>query len=94
MCSPATCPTCKKATYSGCGNHVEAVLGHVPADQRCACPPRPRGGWFRFDRSSASVLAKLLSAIAVYATGGLKALEIRGTREDRLLLAQMKGGGS
>jgi hypothetical protein len=51
-----------------------------------------RGGWFRFDRSSASVLAKLLSAIAVYATGGLKALESRGTREDRLLLAQMKGG--
>ncbi|WP_223479308.1 VWA domain-containing protein [Oricola indica] len=52
-----------------------------------------RGGWFRFDRSAASVLSKLLSAIAVYATGGLKALESRGSREDRLLLAQMSGDG-
>lgn len=51
-----------------------------------------RGGWFRFDRSSASVLAKLLSSIAVYAAGGLKALENRGTREDQLLIAQMSGG--
>jgi len=51
-----------------------------------------RGGWFRFDRSSASVLAKLLSSIAVYAAGGLKALENRGTHEDRLLIAQMSGG--
>ncbi|GAB4354399.1 MAG: hypothetical protein Kow0026_12990 [Oricola sp.] len=53
-----------------------------------------RGGWFRFDRSSASVLARLLSSIAVYAAGGLKALENRGTREDRLLIAQMSGGKS
>lgn len=52
-----------------------------------------KGGWFRFDRSSASVLARLLSAIAVYATGGLKALEARGSREDQLLLAQMSGNG-
>ena len=51
-----------------------------------------RGGWFRFDRSSASVLARLLSSIAVYAAGGLKALENRGTREDQLLIAQMSGG--
>lgn len=51
-----------------------------------------KGGWFRFDRSSASVLSRLLSAIAVYATGGLKALESRGLREDRLLLEQMGGG--
>lgn len=52
-----------------------------------------RGGWFRFDRSSASVLARLLKAIAVYATGGLKALENRGTPEDRLLIAQISGKG-
>jgi hypothetical protein len=51
-----------------------------------------KGGWFRFDRSSASVLSRLLSAIAVYATGGLKALESRGSREDRLLLAQISRG--
>lgn len=52
-----------------------------------------RGGWFRFDRSSASVLARLLKSIAVYAAGGLKALEARGTREDRLLIEQMSGSG-
>ena len=37
MCVPATCRSCGKATYSGCGQHVEAVLGHVPADQVCSC---------------------------------------------------------
>ena len=53
-----------------------------------------KGGWFRFDRNSASVLSRLLSAIAVYATGGLQALESRASREDRLLLAQMSGSGN
>lgn len=52
-----------------------------------------KGGWFRFDRSSANVLSRLLSSIAVYAAGGLKALQSRGSREDRLLIAQMSGGG-
>ncbi|MEP9398422.1 VWA domain-containing protein [Mesorhizobium sp. KR2-14] len=51
------------------------------------------GAWFRFDRTSAANLAKLLSAIAVYATGGLKALEARGSSEDRLLLSQLRAGG-
>ena len=37
MCSPAVCRACGKATYSGCGMHVEQVLGHVPAEQRCSC---------------------------------------------------------
>jgi hypothetical protein len=48
MCSPAICPTCKKATYTGCGRHVDQILGHLPAEQRCACPPKPRRGWFGF----------------------------------------------
>jgi hypothetical protein len=52
-----------------------------------------KGAWFRFDRNSAATLAKLLSSIAVYATGGFAALESRGTAEDRLLLGHMKGGG-
>ena len=51
-----------------------------------------RGAFFRFDRSSASTLASLLSAVAVYATGGLKALENRGRSEDRLLIENMRGG--
>jgi hypothetical protein len=46
------CPTCKKATYRGCGQHVEQVLAGVPASQRCGCAPAPRAGaawrrWFR-----------------------------------------------
>ena len=33
MCRPATCKECGKATYVGCGAHVEQVLGGVaPAD--------------------------------------------------------------
>lgn len=49
MCSPATCRTCGKATYTGCGQHVDAVLGGVPASQRCSCAQadsRPAGGFF------------------------------------------------
>ena len=52
-----------------------------------------RGAWFRFDRSSASTLAKLLAAVAVFATGGMPALEARDRPEDRLLLQHLKGGG-
>jgi hypothetical protein len=37
MCTRVTCPECKKPTYSGCGRHVEAVLGDVPKAQRCRC---------------------------------------------------------
>lgn len=53
-----------------------------------------KGAWFRFDRGSAATLAKLLSAVAVYATGGLKALESRGRPEDRLMIEHMRGRGS
>lgn len=49
-----------------------------------------KGAWFRFDRNAASALARLLSSIAVFATGGLTALQRRGTREDRLLLSHMQ----
>lgn len=51
------------------------------------------GAWFRFDRDSAATLAQLLSSIAVYATGGLKALEARGRPEDRLMLSHMRRDG-
>ncbi|MDQ2704349.1 MAG: VWA domain-containing protein [Pseudomonadota bacterium] len=51
-----------------------------------------KGAWFRFDRSSAATLARLLSAVAVFATGGLKALETRGRPEDRLMIESMRGG--
>jgi hypothetical protein len=38
MCSPARCRKCGKATYKGCGQHVEQVLAGVPKEQRCTCP--------------------------------------------------------
>lgn len=55
-----------------------------------------RGAWFRFDQGSAATLARLLSSIAIFATGGLKALEERGSESDRLLLENLGGkrGGS
>ncbi|PSJ55879.1 hypothetical protein [Kumtagia ephedrae] len=52
-----------------------------------------KGAWFRFDRTAAATLAKLLSSVAVFATGGLKALEARNRPEDRLLIEHMRGEG-
>ena len=35
MCRPATCRTCSKTTWSGCGQHVNQVMQGVPARDRC-----------------------------------------------------------
>jgi hypothetical protein len=35
MCRKVTCRTCGKATWAGCGDHVEEALAGVPASQRC-----------------------------------------------------------
>jgi hypothetical protein len=51
-----------------------------------------KGAWFRFDRRAAANLAGLLSAVAVYAAGGLKALEARNRPEDRLMIEHLSGG--
>ena len=51
-----------------------------------------KGAWFRFDHNAASTLARLLSAVAVFAVGGLKALEARGRPEDMLMIENMRGG--
>ena len=37
MCSPAVCRVCGKLTYTGCGMHVDQVLGAVAPESRCAC---------------------------------------------------------
>lgn len=37
MCSPVKCDKCGKTTWAGCGEHVDAVLANVPAEQRCTC---------------------------------------------------------
>ncbi len=55
MCQRTNCRTCGKATYRGCGNHVEQVLAGVPKSQRCQgnCEPsqKPSGGfWSRLRR--------------------------------------------
>jgi hypothetical protein len=53
-----------------------------------------KGAYCRFDAGSAAQLRELLSAVAVYAAGGRKALEALGRqltgRSARLLLEQMK----
>lgn len=51
-----------------------------------------KGAWFRFDHNSASTLSKLLSAVAVFATGGLAALEARGRPEDRTMIEHLRKG--
>lgn len=37
MCRRTTCPKCGRPTYSGCGAHVEQVLGDVKPLDRCQC---------------------------------------------------------
>lgn len=37
MCVRVTCKTCAKPSYSGCGRHIETVLGDVPPAARCQC---------------------------------------------------------
>jgi hypothetical protein len=37
MCSQVMCQSCKKPTWSGCGEHVEEALGNVPEQDRCKC---------------------------------------------------------
>ena len=37
MCFPVECPRCHKTTWNGCGQHVEEVMGRVPASQQCTC---------------------------------------------------------
>ncbi len=52
-----------------------------------------KGAYFRFDTASARELAELLKATAVYASGGLAALEDLGRKGDggaRLLLASLR----
>jgi hypothetical protein len=35
MCRAATCRTCGKTTWAGCGQHVDQVMRNVPSGQRC-----------------------------------------------------------
>ncbi|MEV6066055.1 hypothetical protein AB0L82_05825 [Nocardia sp. NPDC052001] len=50
MCQRTTCRACGKPGFTGCGNHVEQVLGDVPKSDRCSCaaesPSRSRWRWW------------------------------------------------
>jgi hypothetical protein len=51
MCHKATCKKCSKATWKGCGKHIEQALAGVPKNQRCTCAqnsaaPNASGGLF------------------------------------------------
>lgn len=35
MCRRVTCKICGKATWAGCGQHVNQVMAGVPRDGRC-----------------------------------------------------------
>jgi hypothetical protein len=37
MCSRITCNQCGKATWTGCGQHIDQALAGVAKDQRCTC---------------------------------------------------------
>lgn len=40
MCRPATCKTCGKTTWAGCGQHVDQVMARVPRADRCPGHPK------------------------------------------------------
>jgi hypothetical protein len=49
MCRKVTCKRCGKASWAGCGAHVEQVLRGVPIADRCQGhqdEPTPRRRWF------------------------------------------------
>lgn len=48
MCSRVTCGSCKKYTWSGCGQHVEEALYGLSDSQICKCDAMsaPSGGGF------------------------------------------------
>ena len=35
MCRAVRCRTCGKATWAGCGDHVEEALAGIAVDDRC-----------------------------------------------------------
>ncbi|KAK4137091.1 hypothetical protein BT67DRAFT_374337 [Trichocladium antarcticum] len=44
MCHKATCSTCRKATWTGCGGHIPSVLDNIPKEQWCTCEPKVEKG--------------------------------------------------
>ena len=53
MCRRATCKTCGKTTWAGCGQHVDQVMASVPSADRCPGHPKDKSS------SSGSFLTRL-----------------------------------
>ncbi|HTJ69540.1 MAG TPA: hypothetical protein VL551_18525 [Actinospica sp.] len=70
MCQRVTCKTCGKATYQGCGMHVEQVLAGVPASERCRCESTGAGAGTGAGAAASAVFAAA-SASADAGRGGL-----------------------
>ena len=45
MCRQVACSKCEKASWAGCGQHVNQVLAGVPKNQRCRCTPQEKAQW-------------------------------------------------
>lgn len=57
MCSPASCPTCGKATWTGCGMHADQVMARVPVPERCQCRATPAQPASWYPRSTSTYRA-------------------------------------
>ena len=44
MCSAVRCEKCGKATWAGCGQHIEEALAGFSEDQLCKCS-QDLSGW-------------------------------------------------
>jgi hypothetical protein len=62
MCQRTTCRDCGKPSFTGCGRHVESVLGDVPATERCRCHA-PEGRSTTGSGGPATALGKLLDFV-------------------------------
>lgn len=60
MCQKVTCRTCGKATWSGCGLHIEDALRGVPAGQRCSCSAGAAPGATEGRSKSSGLFSRLL----------------------------------
>ncbi|MGI9196769.1 MAG: hypothetical protein ACR2KE_04835 [Candidatus Nanopelagicales bacterium] len=45
MCRQVTCQRCEKASWAGCGQHVNQVMAGVPKNQRCRCTADEMAAW-------------------------------------------------
>lgn len=45
MCRQVACARCEKASWAGCGQHVNQVLAGVPKSQRCTCTAQEMAEW-------------------------------------------------